>query len=37
VSECADLVFHLMVLLKSRELTLERVVDELKARHASKG
>jgi hypothetical protein len=26
-----------MVLLKSRELTLERIVDELKARHASKG
>jgi len=37
VSESADLVFHLMVLLKSRELTLERIVDELKARHASKG
>ena len=37
VSESADLVFHLMVLLKSRALTLERIVDELKARHASKG
>jgi phosphoribosyl-ATP pyrophosphohydrolase/phosphoribosyl-AMP cyclohydrolase len=37
VSECADLVFHLLVLLKSRELTLERVVEELRARHASKG
>ena len=37
VSECADLLFHLMVLLKSRELTLERIVEELKARHASKG
>ncbi len=37
VGECADLVFHLMVLLKSRELDLERVVAELKARHASKG
>ena len=37
VSECADLVYHLMVLLKSRELPLERVVAELKARHASKG
>ena len=36
VSECADLVFHLMVLLKSREVPLERVVEELKARHASK-
>jgi phosphoribosyl-ATP pyrophosphohydrolase/phosphoribosyl-AMP cyclohydrolase len=37
VSECADLVFHLLVLLKSRELTLEQVVAELQARHASKG
>ena len=37
ISECADLVFHLMVLLKSREINLERVVEELKARHASKG
>jgi phosphoribosyl-ATP pyrophosphohydrolase/phosphoribosyl-AMP cyclohydrolase len=37
VSECADLLFHLMVLLKSRELPLERVVAELRARHASKG
>ncbi len=37
ISECADLVFHLLVLLKSRELTLERVVEELSARHASKG
>ena len=37
VSECADLVFHLLVLLKSRELDLELVVEELKARHAAKG
>jgi phosphoribosyl-ATP pyrophosphohydrolase/phosphoribosyl-AMP cyclohydrolase len=37
VSECADLLFHLLVLLKSRELDLERVVEELKARHAAKG
>ena len=37
VSECADLLFHLLVLLKSRELDLELVVAELKARHASKG
>lgn len=36
VSESADLVFHLLVLLKSRELTFGRVVDELAARHASK-
>jgi phosphoribosyl-ATP pyrophosphohydrolase/phosphoribosyl-AMP cyclohydrolase len=37
VSECADLIFHLLVLLKSRDLDLERVVAELKARHTSKG
>jgi len=37
VSECADLLFHLLVLLKSREIDLERVVEELKARHAAKG
>jgi phosphoribosyl-ATP pyrophosphohydrolase/phosphoribosyl-AMP cyclohydrolase len=37
ISECADLLFHLLVLLKSRELTLGQVADELKARHAAKG
>lgn len=37
ISECADLLYHLLVLLKSRELNLELVVEELKARHASKG
>jgi phosphoribosyl-ATP pyrophosphohydrolase/phosphoribosyl-AMP cyclohydrolase len=37
VSECADLLFHLLVLLKSREISLETVVDELRARHAAKG
>ena len=37
VSECADLVFHLMVLLKSREVPFEHVIRELKARHASRG
>lgn len=37
VSECADLLFHLLVLLKSRELDLKRVVEELEARHVSKG
>jgi len=37
VSECADLLFHLLVLLKSREIDLELVVEELKARHAAKG
>ncbi len=36
ISECADLLFHLLVLLRSRDLDLEQVVEELKARHASK-
>jgi phosphoribosyl-ATP pyrophosphohydrolase/phosphoribosyl-AMP cyclohydrolase len=36
VSEAADLLFHLLVLLKSRKLTLEDVVDQLAARHASR-
>jgi len=33
VSESADLVFHLLVMLKKRGLSLEQVVDELRARH----
>jgi phosphoribosyl-ATP pyrophosphohydrolase/phosphoribosyl-AMP cyclohydrolase len=37
VGECADLLYHLLLLLKSRDLSLERVADELRARHASKG
>jgi phosphoribosyl-AMP cyclohydrolase / phosphoribosyl-ATP pyrophosphohydrolase len=37
VSECADLLFHVLLLLKSRDLSLDRVVEELRARHASKG
>jgi len=37
IGECADLLYHLLVLLKSRNLTLERVVEELAARHAVKG
>jgi phosphoribosyl-ATP pyrophosphohydrolase/phosphoribosyl-AMP cyclohydrolase len=36
ISESADLLFHLLVLLKSRGVTLERVVRELEARHAGK-
>ena len=36
VGECADLLYHLLVLLKSRQLDLERVVEELRARHTSK-
>jgi phosphoribosyl-ATP pyrophosphohydrolase/phosphoribosyl-AMP cyclohydrolase len=36
VSESADLLYHLLVLLKSRGVTLARVVAELKSRHAGK-
>lgn len=35
VSESADLLFHLMVMLKQRGLSLERVVAELQTRHAT--
>jgi phosphoribosyl-AMP cyclohydrolase / phosphoribosyl-ATP pyrophosphohydrolase len=34
ISESADLLFHLLVLLKNRGLSLEHVVAELQARHA---
>lgn len=34
ISESADLLFHLLVMLKSRGLPLGRVVAELQARHA---
>jgi phosphoribosyl-ATP pyrophosphohydrolase/phosphoribosyl-AMP cyclohydrolase len=37
VSESADLVFHLLLLLKSRGLALRDVVRELEARHAARG
>ncbi len=36
ISESADLLFHLLVLLKSRGVTLERVARELEARHTEK-
>jgi phosphoribosyl-ATP pyrophosphohydrolase/phosphoribosyl-AMP cyclohydrolase len=36
VSESADLLYHLLVLLKSRGVTLARVVAELESRHAGK-
>lgn len=35
VSECADLLYHVMVLLKSRHLGLGDVVEELRSRHGS--
>ena len=33
LSECADLVYHLVVLLKSRDLELDDLVAELRSRH----
>ena len=36
LGEAADLVFHLMVLLKGRNLTLQQVVEVLAQRHAAK-
>jgi phosphoribosyl-AMP cyclohydrolase / phosphoribosyl-ATP pyrophosphohydrolase len=36
LAEAADLLFHLMVLLKMRGLSLETVVTELRARHAGR-
>jgi phosphoribosyl-ATP pyrophosphohydrolase/phosphoribosyl-AMP cyclohydrolase len=36
VAESADLMFHLLVLLRSRGLSFERVVAELQSRHAAK-
>jgi phosphoribosyl-AMP cyclohydrolase / phosphoribosyl-ATP pyrophosphohydrolase len=34
IAEAADLVFHLLALLKSRDLPFARVVEELEGRHA---
>lgn len=36
VAESADLLYHLLLLLKSRGHSLERVVEELSSRHAHK-
>jgi phosphoribosyl-AMP cyclohydrolase / phosphoribosyl-ATP pyrophosphohydrolase len=36
VSEAADLIFHLLVLLRSRGLSFQSVIAELKSRHAAK-
>ena len=36
VSECADLLYHLLVLLKSRNLSLHDVVRELESRHSAR-
>jgi len=36
IGEAADLLYHLLLLLRSRNLTLPQVVAELEARHASR-
>jgi len=36
IAESADLLYHLLLLLKSRNLTLARVVQELESRHVSR-
>ncbi len=36
LGECADLLFHVMVLLKSRNLELADVVEELRSRHVAR-
>jgi phosphoribosyl-ATP pyrophosphohydrolase/phosphoribosyl-AMP cyclohydrolase len=36
VAEAADLLYHLLLLVKSRGLTLARVVHELESRHANR-
>jgi phosphoribosyl-ATP pyrophosphohydrolase len=35
IEEVADLLYHVMVMLKARGLTLERVIGELRARHTA--
>ena len=37
VAESADLIYHLLVLLRSRGLSFQTVVSELQSRHATKG
>jgi phosphoribosyl-AMP cyclohydrolase / phosphoribosyl-ATP pyrophosphohydrolase len=36
VAECADLLYHLLVLLRSRSLPLSAVIAELRQRHAAR-
>jgi phosphoribosyl-ATP pyrophosphohydrolase/phosphoribosyl-AMP cyclohydrolase len=35
LGECADLVYHLLVLLRARRLSLQQVIDTLERRHAA--
>jgi phosphoribosyl-ATP pyrophosphohydrolase/phosphoribosyl-AMP cyclohydrolase len=37
LGECADLVYHLLVLLRSRSLPLAAVIEELRRRHEASG
>ena len=37
LGESADLIFHLLILLKSRGLSLHQVAAELEARHVRSG
>ena len=36
VAEAADLMFHVLLLLKSRNVGFDRVVEELRSRHAAR-
>jgi phosphoribosyl-ATP pyrophosphohydrolase/phosphoribosyl-AMP cyclohydrolase len=36
LGEAADLLYHLVVLLKSRNLSLDDLVDELESRHSAR-
>jgi phosphoribosyl-ATP pyrophosphohydrolase/phosphoribosyl-AMP cyclohydrolase len=36
VSESADLLFHLLVLLRSRGIPIDRVIAELESRHTTR-
>lgn len=36
LAECADLLYHLLVLLRSRSLQFEAVIEELRRRHAAR-
>jgi phosphoribosyl-ATP pyrophosphohydrolase/phosphoribosyl-AMP cyclohydrolase len=36
LGECADLLYHLLVLLRSRGLRIEAVIEELRRRHAGR-
>ena len=36
IAEAADLMFHVLLLLKSRNVGFDRVVDELRSRHAAR-